>query len=144
MSSARAKIRPALSSRVSAADLVMEGSAVTTVANHRRLNSDEVATSKSLVADDKRESVEFLKTCPLFQPNQRANNIGAMVSPEEIITHEWNTKMDLSVGYFPARWQRAVHIAERSWEQFPELENARQPHQFHASMVDSPSLPSRS
>ena len=50
--------------------------------------------------------------------------------------YEWHTKMDLTAGFFPARWQRAAHLAEQAvqiwlraqgidWDRSSSIDDAR-------------------
>ena len=60
------------------------------------------------VVDIHDELIMFLRSV-LSQSNQKANDIGTMVSPEDILMCEWDARKDLWVGFYPDKCSRAVY-----------------------------------
>ena len=35
--------------------------------------------------------------------------------------YEWNSRRNLTVGFYPAKWQRALHITHQAFHQIPNI-----------------------
>ena len=72
------------------------------------------------VADEQDDSITMLKLL-LFPGNQKANDIGTMVVPEDIFLYEWSVRKDHGAGFFPDRWSRAKWASDEAFRQNPNL-----------------------